>query len=105
MEQKGSMRLHRAGRVEDDTSKILWSSGFGVWAQTTNCKRNLWEVKRKKPSKFIWEQIFPNAKTSCVGYGLGGGEIARSSLWAQWPALTLRAGVSSLDVPTTEAMG
>lgn len=30
MEQQGSMRLHRAGRVEDDTSKILWSSRFGV---------------------------------------------------------------------------
>ena len=33
-------------------------------------------------SKFIWEKIFPNAKTTYVGYGLGGGEVARSSPWA-----------------------
>lgn len=30
MELQGNMRLHRAGRVEDDTSKILQSSRFGV---------------------------------------------------------------------------
>lgn len=64
--------------------------------------------RETQSSKFIWEQIFPNAKTSYVGYGLGGGEVARSSPWTPVTSVTcvtLRAGMSGLDVPTTEAMG
>lgn len=35
--------------------------------------------RETQSTKFIWEQIFLSAKTSYVGYGLGGGEVARSS--------------------------
>lgn len=45
VELQGSVKLHGAVRAEDDTGKIRWASCSGVWAQTTNCKRNLWEVK------------------------------------------------------------
>lgn len=38
--------------------------------------------RETQSSKVIWEQIFPNAKTSYAGYGLGGGEVASSSPWA-----------------------
>lgn len=34
--------------------------------------------KETQSSKVIWGQIFPNVKTSYVGYGLGGGKVGRA---------------------------
>lgn len=49
--------------------------------------------RETQSSKVSSEQIFPHTKTRYVGYGLGGGEVGRSSLWA--PVSSFDCGLCS----------
>lgn len=57
---------------------VISESEPGPWiAKETSDKS-----RETQSSKLICEQIFLSAKTSYLGYVLGGGEAARSSSWA-----------------------
>ena len=77
MELQGSVGLHGAGRVEDDTGKILWASRWGVWPRIA--KESSGKSRETRSDEATGEKTFPSAKSSYAGYGLGGGEVARSS--------------------------